>query len=161
MLIRLGNPGGHLVLFGLILGIGLVLGIAAYALLAHPGSRRRQFRDRPAVPRRWAAVAGLGIAGALGGIAWWVSFADFFAVEAAPEGLRLLYRFPDREVRLRREEVARFQEALTEGGIDRRRLVVLGTDGRRRRSAAVPAPELRAAIEALERWRTGGGPGGL
>lgn len=148
-----GNGAGHIAQFWFLVGIGAVIGTVAYTLIVYPGTRRPQFRGGPALPRRLGLAAGLAIFLSIAGMAWLTNGRQFYAVEAAPDALRLTYRLPTRIVEIPASRLVRVSEELTLRAGGQRRLVLYDGAGARHVGAPMRPGDLARLREAIESWR--------
>jgi len=133
--------------------VGLLLGLAVYALLVHPGTRRPEFRHRKAASRWIAVPAGASAWFAIAAAAYWSNCAGFFALKVAGDRLELSYSFPARTVALSRDGVTAVRERLTLEKGDRRCLVIETAGGDLHESIAIPAREIEEIGPAIRAWQ--------
>ncbi len=93
--IDLGDPRGALVFLLVMLGLGLVLGVVIFVVVAFPWARRPRFRNFDAMPRI-GAMCGLGVALLFAYIAWNTASGDFHRIEIREGKARLHYLTPSR-----------------------------------------------------------------
>jgi hypothetical protein len=147
----LGSYAGRLAGFWFLAGIGFVIAFVVYGLLVHPRFRRAQYRGRRMRPLAGLLTA-LPVFLAVAGTGYWVNFQGFFAVAVFPDQLRISYRFPDRDVTIRADELETIGEALTLAKTDERCIVLSLTTGQQHESVALPGRDEVRLLRDLRDW---------
>ena len=128
MTVTFGDPQNALIFFGLFSVIGVVLGGIIYALFAHRGTRRPQFRHLDTMPR-FGAIAGALVAGLIIYMAWSSTYRTFYRLEVDEDTVRLQYYMPQQYFEFPRSEVSTIEKHFSFDKWGNRQIVLKTTQG--------------------------------